>query len=102
VSEFDDNHHIPKRDENTIRQFIRVPRCECKECTAAKGPQEVYAKEKFSDYHKILPNSGAEFTSHQYLIMASHMFAFMLKDRIYGEFEPCSPRQGTSENKHWQ
>jgi hypothetical protein len=28
-----------------------------------------------------------ELSDHQYLLMSSHMFGFMLKDRVYGKFD---------------
>jgi hypothetical protein len=53
-----------------------------------KEPQEIHEKQIFGDYYEILPNDPnrtVELSSHQYMIMASHIFAFMLKDRTYGE-----------------
>jgi len=89
AEELDDlleTHHVPTNNTETIRQSIRVPSCECKECTTTTEVQEVYAKEKFNDYHKISPNNSGELSAHRYMIMASHMFAFSLKDRSYGKF----------------
>ncbi|KAK1919974.1 hypothetical protein P3342_002269 [Pyrenophora teres f. teres] len=76
-------YHVPDNRMEIIRRCIRIPKCECYECTAKTESQEVYAKEKFSDYHKISPSDTSELSAHQYLIMASHMFAFSLKERSY-------------------
>ncbi|PWO29401.1 ATP synthase D chain, mitochondrial [Pyrenophora tritici-repentis] len=75
-------HHTPEDDADTISESVRVPRCECYECTANES-QEVYAKGKFSDYYRISPSNTGELSAHQYMIMASHMYAFSLKERSY-------------------
>ncbi|KAH7396153.1 hypothetical protein BKA66DRAFT_566658 [Pyrenochaeta sp. MPI-SDFR-AT-0127] len=62
---------------------IRVPRCECKDCKLASISQEIYTQVKFSDYTYINPKEKAALSWHQYLLMPSHMFAFVLKDRTY-------------------
>lgn len=49
------------------------------------GSQEVYAKKPFSDYYDIVPSETTELRRLHYKIMASHMYAFMLKDRTYGK-----------------
>jgi hypothetical protein len=79
------SHLIPFRDTTHIRESIRVPRCECKDCTAAVDIRDTYALEKFSGYHAIQPNGSTETTEHQ------HMFAFVLKERTYGEFVGNAP-----------
>ncbi|KAJ8105713.1 hypothetical protein ONZ43_g7315 [Nemania bipapillata] len=48
-------------EDTTIGQRARAPRCEC------------------SKY----PNETTELSEHQYMLCMSHMFAFILKDRIY-------------------
>jgi SpoVK/Ycf46/Vps4 family AAA+-type ATPase len=37
----------------------------------------------FSDYDDIKPKEKKELSEHQYMLLASHMFAFILKDRDY-------------------
>ena len=68
-----------------IGQSIRVARCECKECKTAAVSQELYLRLKFSEYSEIDPVKVTELTEHQYLLLPSHMFAFILKDRAYGK-----------------
>jgi hypothetical protein len=48
--------------------------------------QETYDKTPFSDYLDIVPSKTEALERQQYKIMASHMFAFVLKDRTYGTF----------------
>jgi hypothetical protein len=79
------DHHVPDRATEQIRQSIRVPRCECKDCRDEIDLQEIYAKEKFGDYHAIIPGAEPELPWHQCMLMSSHMFAFILKDRTYGK-----------------
>lgn len=71
-------------DSSLIPQSLRVARCECRECKSAVDIHEIYTKPKFSDYADIRPKKVPGLSDHQYMIMASHMFAFILKDRIYG------------------
>jgi hypothetical protein len=40
----------------------------------------------FSDYDDIKPKEKKELSEHQYMLLASHMFAFILKDRDYGKY----------------
>ncbi|CAN9087175.1 unnamed protein product [Alternaria alternata] len=44
---------------------------------------ETYDKKPFSDYLDIVPSDIEALEPQQYKIMASHMFAFVLKDRAY-------------------
>ncbi|KAH8708362.1 P-loop containing nucleoside triphosphate hydrolase protein [Phaeosphaeriaceae sp. PMI808] len=74
---------IPQYDAFTIQESLRVPRCECKECKPTFEPLEVYAKHKFTDYADINPKRVETLSEHQYLILSSHMYAFILKDRVY-------------------
>lgn len=53
-----EEHRIPSDASHIISTFIRMPRCDCKDCRAARD---------------------------EYMLMASHMFAFMLKDGTYGK-----------------
>ena len=54
------------------------------DCKSSIDAQEIYGKEKFSDYYAIIPHRQAQLSEHQYMLMASHMYAFILKDRTYG------------------
>jgi hypothetical protein len=82
--EFTTDHRVPEDCTMTIRQYIRVPRYECIDCRTKTESQEVYAKERFSDYCAIEPSEDPPLSDHQYMLMASHMYAFELKDRRYG------------------
>jgi len=84
LEDLDLAHHVPVDHKSIIRQSVRVPRCECTDCNTKIGSQEIYAKEMFSEYYDILPGEGQELSENQYLLMASHMYAFMLKDRAHG------------------
>ncbi|KAH7077666.1 hypothetical protein BKA63DRAFT_489217 [Paraphoma chrysanthemicola] len=76
-------HHIPEIDATRIRESVRIPHCECKECTTSVESQETYEQDKFHDYYTMVPSESVHPTEHQYMLMASHMFAFILKDRTY-------------------
>ncbi|KAF2729989.1 hypothetical protein EJ04DRAFT_446105 [Polyplosphaeria fusca] len=63
---------------------IRAPQCECKECVQSSAGKEIYTPKKFSDYVSFFkPNEREKLTDHQYLILSSHMYSFILKDRTY-------------------
>ncbi|KAF3045326.1 hypothetical protein E8E11_003333 [Didymella keratinophila] len=70
-------------DTIVIGQSIREAECECKECAAAPVSQETYTRLKFDDYKNIDPVKVIELSEHQYRLLPSHMFAFILKDRAY-------------------
>ena len=61
-----------------------MARCECKDCRVSFDLQETYDKKRFSDYLDIVPSEIEALERQQYKVMASHMFAFVLKDRAYG------------------
>lgn len=83
--EFSKHLSIAENDDRIIRQSIRVARCECQECKPGNEYQETYDKEKFSDYRNIRPDEGMMLSDHQCMLMSSHMFGFILKDRTYGK-----------------
>ncbi|XPT04388.1 hypothetical protein M3J09_013467 [Ascochyta lentis] len=66
-----------------IGASIRVARCECNDCRAAAASQKIYPRLKFSEYSNIDPTKESRLTEHQYSILPSHMFAFVLNDRSY-------------------
>jgi hypothetical protein len=41
---------------------------------------------KFSDWDEIDPEKVEELSDHQYMLLASHMYAFILQDRDYGKY----------------
>ncbi|KAG9200065.1 hypothetical protein G6514_007662 [Epicoccum nigrum] len=67
----------------TVGGSVRLARCECKDCKALASSQETYARLKFSEYREIIPVRQTELSEHQYSILPSHMFAFILNDRAY-------------------
>lgn len=74
--------HSPVEDE-PFGISIRLARCECEECKEAPTVEDVHTM-LFSDYRIIDPEHLDGLTNHQYMLMTSHMFAFILKDRTYG------------------
>ena len=68
-----------------VGESLRVASCECKDCQDHASSKETYLQLKFNDYKEIDPAAEAELTEHQYSIMPSHMFAFVLNDRAYGQ-----------------
>ncbi|XDG05324.1 hypothetical protein ABKA04_004939 [Annulohypoxylon sp. FPYF3050] len=66
-----------------IRERAKTPHCECKSCNQTKLGQETYVTGTFSDYDDIDPKRSEPLTEHQSLICMSHMFGFVLKDRMY-------------------
>ena len=65
----------------------RRARCECNICTNALIPKEEYTPVTFGDYDEIDPKKVKDLSEHQYLICGSHMFGFILKDRVYGIYQ---------------
>ena len=63
----------------------RVPACECSECAKFDATTLVYKTLTFSDYDNIDPIMCTEFTEHQYMLCWSHVYALILRDRVYGE-----------------
>lgn len=74
----------PCNDEALIRQSVWIPRCECKDCSIAAETRQTYGKECFDSYYSITPYEADDLTPHHFLLMSSHMCAFILKDRIHG------------------
>lgn len=61
----------------------RIAYCDCEEC-AKTFKKEVYMETLMGKYEHINPKETEELTDHHYLLMPSHMFVFVLKDRTYG------------------
>ncbi|KAF3039787.1 hypothetical protein E8E12_009103 [Didymella heteroderae] len=73
----------PSKGSPIVGESLRVASCECKDCQKQASSKETYLRLKFSDYKEIDPTKEPELTEHQYSIMPSHMFAFILNDRAY-------------------
>lgn len=69
-----------------IGESTRLAHCECKGCQAHASSRETHLRLKFSEYREILPTKVERLSDHQYSILPSHMFAFVLNDRTYGLF----------------
>lgn len=78
---FIDSHGHRGNDE--FGSSIRIARCECQECEGADIVEDMHAM-PFSGYRNIDPKQNEALPDHQYMLMSSHMFAFILKDRTYG------------------
>jgi hypothetical protein len=70
--------------EESLGEELRVPQCECLECAKSRFLSQVHEVTKFSDYDDINPKEKEELSDHQYLLLASHVYGFILKDRKYG------------------
>ncbi|KAK7193192.1 ATPase family AAA domain-containing protein 3B 4 [Paraphaeosphaeria sporulosa] len=68
--------------ENNLGEELRAPQCECTECTKSRMSQ-VQGRAKFSDYDDIHPDKVDGLSDHQYLLLASHVYAHILQDRDF-------------------
>lgn len=75
----------PPQGPPIVGESLRVASCECKDCQEQASSKETYLQLKFNAYKEIDPRKDEELTEHQYSIMPSHMFAFVLNDRAYGQ-----------------
>ena len=82
--DFTESPHYPPTEDDEFGSSMRVARCECQECREVAIVEDVHAM-PFNDYRNIDPRDTGMLTSHQYMLMSSHMFAFILKDRTYGK-----------------
>ena len=73
-------------EETRIGQRARAPRCECSNCTHFDTVKGSRISVTFGDYAAIDPKETEQLSEHQFLLCASHMCGFILKDRAYGEF----------------
>ena len=64
----------------------RVPGCQCEKCEQYNFKTQIYVPLAYESYDNIDPNKPGELDDHQYFICASHLYGFILKDRIYGKF----------------
>jgi hypothetical protein len=74
--------HCPTGDDD-FGSLMRIAHCECQECQDTSVVEDVNAM-PFGDYRYIDPKQTEALTDHQYMLMSSHVFAFILKDRLYG------------------
>lgn len=77
--------NIVRMDDVTIFPLSRAPRCECRVCTDFESTKEKYLHTTFSDYDDIDPANAPEITEHQAFLCMRFMYAFILKERLYGQ-----------------
>lgn len=100
--DFGNDIHNPEDSEDFGEDFgsaIRLARCECQECHGFTEVSEEAHTMPFKDYHRIDSKQVDNLTSHQYMLMTSHMFAFILKDRKYGMYNSSSLCQKLIEHR---
>lgn len=68
-----------------IKERAKTPHCECNKCTEIDANTDTYVSGTFSDYDNIDLQGSQQVSAHQRLLCMSHMFGFVLKDRMYGE-----------------
>ncbi|KAL2808966.1 hypothetical protein BJX63DRAFT_374638 [Aspergillus granulosus] len=66
-----------------LGERTRVPGCPCKSCHANETQQQGIQRRKFDDYDDIDLNVKTDLTDHQYMLCWSHVYAFVLKDRVW-------------------
>jgi hypothetical protein len=74
-----------------VGQNARIAQCLCHDCSSVSATfNRAHTHPTYSDYDHIDPFAAdrKELTEHQYLLCASHMFGFILKDRAYGKTTP--------------
>ncbi|PMD37984.1 hypothetical protein L207DRAFT_555435 [Hyaloscypha variabilis F] len=72
----------------------RVPGCQCEKCEAYNFQTQVYVPLAYEAYDDIDPKKQGALSDHQYFICASHLYGFVLKDRIYDRLDVrgiCEP-----------
>jgi hypothetical protein len=88
-------HYLLDKDtKDKVGERARIPRCECSKCGDANAAEEVYLKPTFRDYDNVDPEIVTGLCDHQYMLCASHMFGFILKDRMHGMLDAISNTRG--------
>lgn len=86
----------PEVDSSTIGLNIRTPRCECSVCEEQLLHQPHLTHQqrpRFADYDDLQITLD-KMTDHQYSLCCSHVFGYILNDRVWGKsdlkpFDPC-------------
>lgn len=63
----------------------RTPRCLCKVCDSAESRQSTPITGKFAKYDNVDLRLSKFISDHQYFLCFSHVYAFVLKDRVWGK-----------------
>lgn len=81
------NRHDPNLDsDHTLGQHTRVPACSCPICAnISRGSEKLYRRVIFDDYDEISLDLEQGLTEHQYLLCFSHVYAYALQDRVWGQ-----------------
>lgn len=82
----DKNAHFPIAEVYDVElgQRTKEPKCLCKTCQANGLRQHGIQRRIFDDYDNIDLSSVSTLTDHQYLLCWSHVYAYVLKDRVWG------------------
>ncbi len=63
----------------------RSPACQCDNCEEYKLKNQPIIPLTYASYDNIDPRRVGELSEHQYIICHSHLYAYVLKDRVYGK-----------------
>jgi len=91
------HYFLDKDSKYKLGERARIPQCEYNKCGEANSAEEVYLKPTFRDYNNIDPETVTELSNHQYMLFASHIFGFILKDRMHSTSNTISNSQGGSK-----
>ena len=80
------DRHDPKViNDGSLGQNTRAPACPCSICSTSKaGSGTLYRRVIFDDYDEISLDSES-LTDHQYFLCFSHIYAYALQDRLWGQ-----------------
>ncbi|KAJ5956435.1 hypothetical protein N7501_010714 [Penicillium viridicatum] len=86
--------HLPIQEVYGVElgQRTREPKCLCKTCQANSLREHGIQRRIFDDYDNIDLSSVSTLTDHQYLLCWSHVYAYVLKDRVWDVLEVFSLR----------
>ena len=76
----------PPQFGTKIGSSARIASCQCADCQGYKTEHPVHVSLTFSSYDDIEPATTQSLTEHQYFLCDSQLWAFILKDRLYGMF----------------
>ncbi|KGO42033.1 ATPase, AAA-type, core [Penicillium expansum] len=81
--------HLPIAEVYNVElgQRTREPKCLCKTCQSNSLRQHGIQRRIFDDYDNIDLSSVSTLTDHQYLLCWSHVYAYVLKDRVWDVLE---------------
>ncbi|KAL4807016.1 P-loop containing nucleoside triphosphate hydrolase protein [Aspergillus unguis] len=71
-------------EDVVLGKYIRMPKCPCQTCHDKETHQQ---RRVFDDYDNIDLQRTTTLTDHQYMLCASHVYGFVLKDRVWDVLE---------------